>query len=123
MQVEYQELLLVIGRFLLGGFFVAAGIHHFFIVRAVSGAIAARGVPAPTLVLMVGTAFQIAAGLLLMAGTLVTLAALGLVIFTIAASVMLLNFWSAEGAAREAALNGWKSNLAIVGGLLIVAAQ
>ena len=47
---------------------------------------------------------------------------MGLVIFTIAASVMLLNFWSLEGAAREGALNGWLSNLGVIGGLLIAAA-
>ena len=123
MQFQPQEALLVIGRLLLGGFFVAAGVQHFFIVPAVSQAIAQRGVPAPRFVLIFGTAFQIAAGLLLITGILVPLAALGLVIFTLAASVMLLNFWSMEGAARDAALNSWKSNLAIIGGLLIVAAQ
>jgi putative oxidoreductase len=45
------------------------------------------------------------------------------VLFTFAASVMLLNFWDLEGPAREAAINVWLSNLAIVGGLLITAAQ
>ncbi len=123
MQVQPQDLLLAIGRLLLGGFFVVAGIGHFFIVPAVSQAMAQRGVPAPRFVLLFGTAFQIAAGLLLIAGILVPMAALGLVIFTLVASVMLLNFWSMEGAARDAALNSWKSNLAIIGGLLIVAAQ
>ena len=123
MQFQPQEALLVIGRLLLGGFFVAAGVQHFIIFPPVSQAKAQRGVPAPRFVLIFGTAFQIAAGLLLITGILVPLAALGLVIFTLAASVMLLNFWSMEGAARDAALNSWKSNLAIIGGLLIVAAQ
>jgi putative oxidoreductase len=118
-----EESLIVLGRVLLGGFFVAAGIRHFFITPSVRAALAARGAPAPMLLLMTGTIFQIGAGLLLMAGILVRPAALGLVAFTIAASVLLLNFWSLQGAAREAAMNGWKSNLAIIGGLLVAAAD
>jgi putative oxidoreductase len=123
MPIQPQELLLLIGRLLLGGIFVFAGIRHLFIIPMVSQVMALRGVPAPWLVLVAGTAFQIAAGLLLILGILVPIAAAGLVIFTIAASIMLLNFWSMEGAAREGALNGWVSNLGVVGGLLAVAAH
>lgn len=123
MHIQVQELLLVIGRLLLGGVFVFAGMRHLFIIPMISQAIARRGVPAPRLVLVSGTAFQIAAGLLLIFGILVPIAALGLVLFTISASVMLLNFWSMEGAAREGALNGWLSNLGVMGGLVIVAAH
>jgi putative oxidoreductase len=123
MHVETQELLLVMGRLLLGGVFVFAGVRHLFIIPMVSQAIAQRGVPAPRLVLVAGTAFQIAAGLLLVLGILVPMAALALVVFIIVASVMLLNFWSMEGAAREGALNGWLSNLGVIGGLVTVAAH
>jgi len=85
--------------------------------------IAARGVPAPRLVLLVGSAFQFVAGLLLILGLFVVPAALALVLFTLTASVMLVNFWDMEGPARDAAINVWLSNLAIVGGLLISAAH
>jgi putative oxidoreductase len=122
MQVQPQEILLVVGRLLLGGLFVGGGIRHFFLIPVVSQAMAERGVPAPKIVLILGTVFQIVAGLLLMLGILVPVAALGLVIFTVAASVMLLNFWSMEGAARDTAMNNWQSNLAVIGGLLIAAA-
>jgi putative oxidoreductase len=58
----------------------------------------------------------------MMLGLFVAAAAFGLIIFTLAASVMLLNFWEMEGTARDSAINSWKSNMAIVGGLLTVAA-
>ena len=114
---------MLVGRFLLGGIFVFGGTRHLFILPPIAQAMAQRGVPAPRLVLLSGTVFQIAAGLLLMLGIVVPIAALGLVVFTIAASVMLLNFWSMEGPAREGALNGWVSNLGVVGGLVTVAAH
>lgn len=112
---------LIIGRLLLGGFFVLAGIRHFAIIPQVTQALTRRGVPAAKLVLLAGTVFQIAAGVLLAVGIQVQAAALGLVIFTLAASIMLVDFWNMEGAAREGALSTWKTNLAIIGGLLIAA--
>ncbi|AIC28849.1 hypothetical protein IE4803_CH03841 [Rhizobium etli bv. phaseoli str. IE4803] len=122
MQDDLAFLILILGRLLLGGFFVAAGIHHFFVIVPITDAIEARGIPFAKWVLLSGSVFQIAAGLLMMLGLFVAAAAFGLIIFTLAASVMLLNFWDMEGTARDSAINSWKSNMAIVGGLLTVAA-
>jgi putative oxidoreductase len=123
MDVEIGRVLLIVGRLLLGGLFVYGGVHHLFTIPAITEAMIARGVPAARLVLLAGSAFQFIAGLLLMIGVFVAPAALGLVVFTVAASIMLLNFWDMEGPAREAAKNVWQSNLAIIGGLLIAAAH
>jgi putative oxidoreductase len=119
---EIAPLLLAVGRVLLGGLFVYGGVHHFFLIKPVSEMIAARGVPCPRFVLIAGSVFQAVAGAALMLGLFVPVAAAGLVLFTLAASVMLLNFWDMEGQARDNTLNVWMSNIAIVGGLLIAAA-
>jgi putative oxidoreductase len=50
-------------------------------------------------------------------------AALGLVLFTVVASIMFLDFWSMQGDARSGAIGTWKTNLALIGGLLIAAAH
>jgi len=118
-----DDFMWLLGRVLLGGLFVVGGLRHFWIFGGVAQAIAARGVPLPKLVLALGTAFEIAAGLLLISGVFVPLVALGLVVFTLLASVMLVNFWGMEGAARDNAINVWQSNLAIIGGLLVAAAH
>ena len=121
--MDYSQILLIGGRVLLGGFFVLAGTHHFFIVPALTTAMKARGVPAPPLVLIAGSVFQIFAGLLLALGVFAGWAALGLVLFTLIASIMFLNFWDAEGPARDAARIGFQTNVGIIGGLLLAAAQ
>ncbi len=124
MRVEVTELMVVLGRAMLGGLFVAGGVRHFFIGDAIVPMIAARGLPMPHAVLYAGSVFQIAAGVLLMFGFFVTWAAIGLVVFTLAASVMMLNFWDMEkGQARTSTINVWLSNIAIIGGLLIAAAH
>ena len=123
MSNEFQEILVVIGRMLLGGLFVVGGVQHFFTMPAETREIAERGIPMPKFVLIAGTVFQIIAGSLLILGLFVPFAALGLVVFTVLASIMLLNFWSFEGPERTEIANGWLSNLAVIGGLLIAAAH
>lgn len=120
---DATSIAVALGRALLGGLFVAGGVRHFFIADAIVPMIAARGLPMPQTVLYIGSVFQIGAGVLLMLGLLVTSAAIGLIVFTLAASVMLLNFWDMEkGQARTSTINVWLSNIAIIGGLLIAAA-
>lgn len=122
MPAESQAILWFVGRLLLGGLFVVGGVHHFFILPGITQALAARGVPTARLVLLSGSVFQILAGLALIFGFYPAWAALGLVVFTVAASVLLVNFWDMEGPARASAINTWQSNLAIIGGLLVAAA-
>jgi putative oxidoreductase len=123
MSFQIADLLLMVGRVLLGGLFVLGGVHHFFQLDFLTKMMTARGVPLAKLTLIVGSVFQAIAGLLLMLGLYVAPAALGLVVFTVIASVMFLNYWDMQGEPREAMKNVWKSNIAIIGGLFVAAAQ
>ena len=111
-----------LGRVLMGSLFVMGGIHHFRVLDPLTQVLKARGLPAPRLCLIVGSIFQTLAGALLIFGQFVQFAALGLIVFTLVASVLLVNFWSLSGEARESMKNVFMSNLAIIGGLLIAAA-
>jgi putative oxidoreductase len=112
----------LIGRILLGGMFVVAGLRHLMIVPELTLAVAARGVPFPRAVLLAGTGFQIVAGLALVLGFCVTWAALGLILFTVVASVLLVNFWDKDGEERIALANALQTNIGLIGGLMIAAA-
>ena len=122
MSPDLAPLALALGRALLGGLFVFGGVIHFFKRDELTPMIPARGVPFPRMTLMAGSAFQAVAGAALMLGLFVPFAALGLIAFTIAASVMLLNFWDMEGPMRETCFNIFLSNIALIGGLLVAAA-
>jgi putative oxidoreductase len=123
MSFDLAHALLVVGRLLLGGLFVFAGARHMFLIPVLTQVIAARGVRFPRFVLLAGSAFQFTGGILLIAGLWVPAAAFGLIFFTIAASIMLLNFWDMDGEARQNTMNVWLQNLAIIGGLMVTAAQ
>jgi putative oxidoreductase len=123
MTIDTAQALWLLGRLLLGAYFAVAGVHHFSTLAPLTQAMAARGVPAARAVLVVGSVFQTAAGIALALGFVPACAALGLVVFTILASILFCNFWSMEGAPRETAIGTWKTNLALIGGLLIAAAH
>ncbi len=120
--VNEATVLFVLGRVLLGGLFLFAGIRHFFLIEPLSGMLASRNVPAPRLALIAGSVWEGVFGALLVLGIAVPLAALALVGFTVVATALCLNFWTMQGQQREIALNGALTNVGVVGGLLIAAA-
>ena len=122
MSPEQARWVEVLGRFLLGSLFVIGGLHHLPIFGALSSQLAPRCVPLPRLALALSTAWQIVLGVLLMAGLWVPWAALGLIVFTVVASLLLLNFWTMQGPERAGAQNQFLTNIAVIGGLLCAAA-
>jgi len=119
--MDIETILLVIGRVLLASLFVAAGIKHCFVAKDIVPMIAARGLPYPKLVLGLGSAFEFIFGIMLIFGIAGPWAPLGLAAFTIAATLMLVNFWDMQGPERDHALMCFQYNAAILGGLLIAA--
>jgi putative oxidoreductase len=122
MSPDLAHILIAIGGVLMGSLYVLGGVEHFRSLPDLTGALAHRGTPFPRLVLLAGTVLQIAAGALLMLGVWRTWAAFALVAFTLAAGVLLLNFWDKQGEDRSGALGHWRSNIALIGGLLALAA-
>ena len=121
MDSELAAASIAVGRILLGGAFVFAGIRNIMNASLVSGMMAARGVPLAKPALYAGIVLQIVAGVLLAAGLWVACAATALIVFLIAATPMFHNFWDVQGPERAAKINGWVSNVALAGGLLIAA--
>jgi putative oxidoreductase len=118
-----MEAFIVIGRVALGGLFVVAGLTHIGNMGQVREQMTRRGVVYAQPLLIAGTIFQIAAGVLLAAGLFTPFAAIGLTGFTLAATVMMLRFWEIpKGPERHVVKNAFLSNVGIVGGLLLAVA-
>ncbi|WP_245420599.1 DoxX family membrane protein [Mesorhizobium sp. WSM3876] len=81
--------------------------------------LASRNVPAPALMLACGSAVEIGAGLMLALGIAAAFAAAALVVFTLAANVLLLRFWTCEELERQVLRNAFLINFAVIGGLLL----
>ena len=112
-----------LGRLLLGSLFVYSGFFHFSALEPVSQMMRERGVPQPRTLLILGSVYEIVLGALLIVGYFRAPAALGLALFTLTASVMMVDFWNKSDAERVAMRNAFLANIAIIGGLLITAAS
>jgi putative oxidoreductase len=123
MPADLPSLLYLFGRFLLGGLYVAGGVEHFFALPVLTGIMAARGVPAAGTALILGSVWQIVFGTLLVFGLWLAPSAFALIVFTLIASVIFLNFWDKPEPEKTAQRNSFLANIAIMGALLMVASQ
>jgi putative oxidoreductase len=114
--------LLDLGRMIVGGVFLFAGLRNARNVPLLTSLIKTRGVPFARLTLLAGIATEILGGAALLAGIFVPFAVAALVLFVFLATLMFHNFWSHEGLERTNALNAFVANVAIAGGLLATAA-
>ena len=117
------DVLICVGRTCLGSLFAISGFRHFFILPEMREFLASRRVPAPMFSLLVATSVQVFAGIALIAGAFVLVSAVCLILFTLMASMVALDFWNVQGGARVAALQAWQANIAVIGGLFLVVAQ
>ena len=114
--------LALVGRLLLGGAFVFAGMRNIANTKLLTGMMAARGVPQAGVVLWGGIVLQIVAGLMLMVGFHAAYAAAALIVFLVAGTLMFHNFWDHQGPDRASRINGVVSNVALAGSFLLVIA-
>jgi putative oxidoreductase len=123
MNTDFSAEIVFVGRLLLGGAFISAGIRNILNARLVTQLMSARGVPQARLMLWLGITLQIAAGTLLISGIWTALAAAGLILFLLVATPMFHNFWDHQGPERAAKINGVVGNVALIGGFLVVIAD
>ena len=122
MEYDLADIIFLLGRTMLGGLYVFAGIRHFTVLEPGTAAVAARGVPYPRLVFAGGSVFEAICGALLLLGIWPVEMSLALFVFTLAASIMLLDFWNKQAFERVVLFNNFASNIGVLGGLLISAA-
>lgn len=112
----------LIGRVLLAIMFLLAGISKIGAFAGTSGYIASKGLPMPDVVAALTIAIEIGGALLLILGLCTRWAALALAAFTLLAAVIFHNYWAMPAAQQTMQQIMFMKNIAIVGGLLTVAA-
>ena len=112
-------LLLLIGRILFGGFFIASGINHFTNAGMMSGYAGAKGVPAPYLATVGTGVMLVLGGLSVLLGFLPVLGLLLLILFLVPTSVLMHNFWTIDDPQQRAAEQiNFLKNIALTGAAL-----
>lgn len=123
MNTPASNTLNLLGRLGLAALFLPAGIGKITGFSGTVGYIASVGLPMATLGAILALVVEVAGGLALILGYKTRIAALALAVFTLVASFFFHAFWSmAPEQAGMQQLMFWK-NIAISGGLLVLAAH
>lgn len=116
------DLALLTARLMLAAIFLDSGLGKFATLDGIAAALAGKGVPLPWLAAIASAGLEVAAAGALLAGILVAPAAFALVAFTLVASALFHGFWAFDGAERFGERIHFLKNIAIVGGLVALAA-
>ena len=114
---KIKESFPLIGRVLIGGMFLVAGIQKVTGFDAMVGFAASVGMPAPTAAIILAAIIEIGAGAAVILGWRIREAALALAVFTVVATA-----YFHMNLADQMQTILFTKNLAILGGLLYVAA-
>ena len=114
--------LILLARVLLSSPFLYSGVDKCWRWSAAQREVAASGLPGPTLLHLVTVLVQLGGGLSLLLGIETQLGALLLSLFLIPVTVMYHPFWKRSGADFVTEADHFLSNLAIIGGLLVIVA-
>jgi putative oxidoreductase len=117
-----QDTLALIGRALVAYLFIPAGFGKIAGFAGVVGYIASKGVPLPEVSAALAIAAELGLGLLVLFGFKARWAALGLAVFLAVITPIFHNYWAVEAAQQMMQKQSFDKNLAVLGGLLVLAA-
>jgi putative oxidoreductase len=112
----------LLGRVLIAYLFVPSGFGKLMGFAGTVGYIASKGVPLPEVCAAIAVVCELGLGLLVLLGWQARWAALGMAIFVVVISPLFHDFWAADKAARYMQKLNFDKNMAIAGGLLVLAA-
>ena len=117
-----QSTTVLVGRILLGLIFVLSGFAKISGFDGTAGYIASKGLPLPQLLAALTIVVELGGGLALMAGFYTRQAVVALAAFSLLTAVVFHNFWAAPQGEQMMQQINFMKNLAIAGGMLVVAA-
>ena len=117
-----QDAFSFVARLLFVVLFLPAGIGKLTGFAGTVGYISSVGLPLPTVGAALAAVVEIVGSLALLFGFRTRIAALVLAVFTVVASFFFHAFWSAPEAMKMVATLLFTKNIAVVGGLLVLAA-
>lgn len=117
----YQNTLNLIGRLLITALFLPAGISKLINFAGTVGYFTSLGITAPSFTTGVVIAVEILGSIAILLGFRTALASIGLAVFTLIASVIGHAYWAVPADQAFVAQLLFFKNIAVVGGLLVLA--
>lgn len=118
-----MDSLLLIGRIILGGFFIYSGVNHFVGFGMMTQYAKMKGVPFPAVAQGVTGMMLLLGGSSILCGVYPTVGILLLVAFLVPVSLMMHSFWKIKDPQmRMTDKTNFMKNMALLGGILMLLA-
>ena len=112
---------LLLGRVLLSVIFILSGLGKLPHFQAVAGMMAGKGIPLASVALVITLLIEIGGGLLILTGYQAKYAAPVIALWLIPVTLVFHHFWGIPGEQQQEQMVNFLKNVAIIGGLLILA--
>ena len=116
-----QSIIFLIGRLVLGGYFILGGYNHFKMLNMMSGYAQSKGVPTPKAAVAFSGLLLFVGGLSILLGIYPTIGAVALVLFLVPVTFMMHAFWKVQDAQMKMGEQvNFMKNLALLGAVLML---
>jgi len=112
--------LFLIGRILLGGYFLYNGINHFLSLGSMAGYAASKGVPAPEIAVMGSGLLLLVAGASILLGMYPMVGIAAAALFLVGVTPMMHDFWAVPADQQMAEMVNFTKNLALLGATVML---
>ena len=113
----------LVGRVIVGLYYLFSAFHHFSDLQSMSGYAASRGIPMPTLAVLLSGALLAIAGITLLLGWFPRIGIAAAVLFFLPVTFLMHAFWTeADPQARAGQMAHFLKNLALMGSTMMFAA-
>jgi putative oxidoreductase len=109
----------LIGRLLVGGVYLWAGIDNLVDLNGKVGYAASKGMPNAEIFVLMASLLLLVAGFSILAGYRPNVGVIALVLFLIPVTFIMHNFWALQGLESTIELHNFQGNVALLGSGLI----
>ena len=118
-----QSIIFILGRVLLGGFFINSGINHFRSIAMMSSYAQMKGIPLPKASVAITGALLLIGGVSVLLGFYPTVGIVALAAFLIPTTFMMHAFWTVQDPmAKMGEMVNFTKNIALLGAVLTLLA-
>jgi putative oxidoreductase len=115
--MDAGDISLIAARILTGGAFLVTGLRNIRAHGDIAGLLRGNRFPLPGVLAACGLGMQIGFGALMISGVWPAVAAAGLLVFTLLATLMAHSFWTFRAEERAMQVNAFLANMIMAGGL------
>ena len=113
-----MEWVLLIGRFIFGGFFIFGGLNHFMNLGMMAEYARSKGTPAPKVAVAGTGALLLAGGLSVVLGIVPVIGLISMVVFLVPVSLVMHDFWAVPEEQKMDQQIHFMKNVALAGAAL-----